>query len=133
MNCIPTDSGVYEGDLFIYSNAQSVPKVHLSVFAKGLFESSPKAFLLARIAPNPFSEWTFIKYEVPITSQVKIEVFDVTGRCVNILAKRIHAPGKYSIKWYGVDKNGIKLPSGIYFFSMETPYYKAMRKFIIIR
>jgi hypothetical protein len=51
--------------------------------------------------------------------RVEVKVFDVSGRLVRTLADRQFAPGKWSLKWDGVDNNGRQVARGVYFTQVK--------------
>jgi hypothetical protein len=66
--------------------------------------------------PNPFRDETKIRYSVPMPgTRVVIRVFDVKGRLVRWLVDRSHDMGTHRIRWDGMDDNGRRVASGIYF------------------
>jgi hypothetical protein len=76
---------------------------------------STKDFLDA-IAPNPFSENTSLRFTVDGgTSNVIIEIFDVTGRRVRSLIDRPLTRGTHVIGWDSRDDRGSRVATGTYF------------------
>ena len=59
----------------------------------------PLAFTLAPNYPNPFNPSTTIRYALPSTSEVVIEVFDVLGRRVDRLVDDVMPSGWHEIEW----------------------------------
>ena len=93
----------------------------------------PLIFALERIEPNPFTNRTEIRYQIPKRANVHLHVFDITGRVVTILVKSLKGSGYYSIQWRGTDKNGNPLPSGVYFLRMKADNYKNTQKMLLVR
>jgi hypothetical protein len=84
-------------------------------------EILPSLFELGQNYPNPFNPITQIHYEVPWETHVKVAVYDILGREIVILVDRpAHAPGFYSLSWAGVDRTGLRMPSGIYLVRLEV-------------
>ncbi|MEO0183269.1 MAG: FlgD immunoglobulin-like domain containing protein [candidate division WOR-3 bacterium] len=71
-------------------------------------------------APNPFTEKTEIRYEIPDNSQrISLKIYDITGR----LVKRFDYPTiqpSSQITWTGDDENGRPVSQGIYFLRIEN-------------
>ena len=84
---------------------------------QSLFE---EGFSLAQNYPNPFGSSTTLSYTIGSPSPVRLTVFDVLGREVQVLANSNQSMGTYSISWDGRDANGKQIASGIYFFQLET-------------
>ena len=95
-------------------------------------ESVPEKFVLKQNFPNPFNLFTSIEYEVPIATDVRITVYDLSGRIVYSFHKK-HNPGRYVMKWNGTDKQGNNLASGLYLYEIETKYFKESRRMILLK
>jgi len=74
----------------------------------------PKEFMLYQNYPNPFNPVTNIKYSVKReTSNVKLIIFDITGREIVTLVNKEQTAGTYLVDFSG---NGYS--SGTYFYSL---------------
>jgi len=82
--------------------------------------------------PNPFNPATNIRYFVPTTSVVKMDIYDITGRYVSTLADGFSSPGTYSINWTAKDAAGRPLPSGLYFCRLRAGSFIKTIKLILI-
>ena len=66
--------------------------------------------------PNPFNPSTNIRFAVPKTAKVTLEVYDIQGRLVKTLVdSQVYQPGNYQATWNATDALGGKAASGIYF------------------
>ena len=83
--------------------------------------------------PNPFNSSTTIRYELPDPSKVHISVMNSLGQTVQILENTFRQPGTHAVQWDGKDQQGFSLPSGIYFFKIQTPRYSQTLKLMLIR
>ncbi|MBI5476960.1 MAG: M6 family metalloprotease domain-containing protein [Ignavibacteriales bacterium] len=72
-------------------------------------------FKLEQNYPNPFNPVTDIRYWISDVSQVSIKVFDVLGREVATLVNELKEQGEYTVRLNAED-----LPSGVYFYSLQT-------------
>lgn len=88
----------------------------------------PSAFAIYQNYPNPFNARTTISYEIPIASNVRIEIFDILGRKLETLVNHNHLPGSYSIVW-----NAQELPSGVYLYKIQTGDFSQTRKCLLIK
>ncbi len=77
--------------------------------------SPARSFQLAQNYPNPFNPTTTIRYELPVPSEVKLEVFDVLGRKVATLVNARMAAGQHD-----ATLNASGLSSGVYFYRLEV-------------
>jgi hypothetical protein len=78
--------------------------------------------------PNPFNPGTSISYDLPEASNVSLRVFDVLGRDVAELVHGYQTSGHYSIHFDA----GV-LPSGVYFYCLETPQFSDMKKMMLLK
>ena len=69
----------------------------------------PEEFVLLNIYPNPFNAQTVISFDLPVSGEVSLKVFDITGREVATLGTGHWASGKHSVVW---DAEG--MASGVY-------------------
>jgi hypothetical protein len=105
-----------------------------STFVRTGASSLPKAFGLRQNYPNPFNPSTTISYTVPEGShQVMLEVFDIRGRLVRVLADREQPQGSYSVVWDGTNESGARVASGVYFSRMRSGGFSAVRKMVLIK
>jgi hypothetical protein len=123
-------SVVYDS-LTLLTNAQwgvvnPSPCVIVGVTANG--SNIPTAFKLYDNYPNPFNPATTIKYDIPRTSLVKITVYDLLGRQVEMLVNEKQEPGSYDIQW-----NASNYASGAYFYKLETAAYTEIKKMILVK
>lgn len=75
----------------------------------------PDNFLLSQNYPNPFNPNTKIKFELPGTSNVKLTVYDITGREIAVLVNGTTQAGRHEVAF-----DGSNLASGVYFYKMEA-------------
>ena len=76
---------------------------------------------------------TRIRFQIPEASRARLEVFDLKGQHLAVLAERFFAPGYYETVWEGRDAEGRKAASGIYLIRLETGSYQQVRKALLVR
>jgi len=96
-------------------------------------EASSYLFALSRNHPNPFSNRTTIKYEIPTRSQVSLRVYDIAGRAVTTIVNAQQDAGLHIAGWDGRDKNGMSLPNGIYFYRLHAGENTSTGKMVLMR
>jgi parallel beta-helix repeat protein len=96
-------------------------------------DSPPARFAVHASHPNPFGEATHVSFDLPMRALVTAAIFDVQGRCVALLARRVFEPGRHSLEWSGRDDAGRRAPAGVYFYRVETPGAAAARKIVLLR
>ncbi len=71
-------------------------------------------------SPNPFTTSTRIRYALSFKEQVKLAIYDQSGRCVKVLVDKTQTKGNFSIVWNGSNNQGDPLPKGIYHSVLST-------------
>jgi len=79
----------------------------------------PAVAALGHNYPNPFNPGTRLDYSLPAEGRIRISVFDVRGRLVRVLVDMTRPAGDYYAEWRGIDRNGRRVPSGLYIAKME--------------
>ncbi|MEO8513650.1 MAG: M12 family metallo-peptidase [Ignavibacteria bacterium] len=75
----------------------------------------PDKYFISPNYPNPFNPVTKIKFGLPASSNVKITIFDMLGKEVQILANSDMEAGEYLAEW-----NAVNFASGIYIYKIEA-------------
>ena len=75
----------------------------------------PSDLLLEQNYPNPFNPTTTIRYALPATSQVRLDVFTISGQRVAELVSGVQSAG-----WHEVTFDASSLTSGVYVYRLET-------------
>ncbi len=88
----------------------------------------PEEFYLSQNFPNPFNSTTTINFGLPEASRVKLIIYDLFGRTVNILTEDNFTAGHYSLTW-----NANDVPTGLYIIRMESRSSCIVRKVTLIR
>ncbi len=88
----------------------------------------PKEFKLSQNYPNPFNPTTSINFSVPQTEDVKVVVYDILGKVVDVLVDDEVPAGNYKIIW-----NATAYSSGVYIYTMTSQSYNASKKMILIK
>ena len=86
----------------------------------------PDKFELFQNYPNPFNSVTKIKLQVTSDKFVKLIVYDVLGKEVATLVNEELKAGVYEVRFDAGD-----LPSGVYFYKLETGNIKETKKMLI--
>jgi hypothetical protein len=117
----------YHFEIFDCSQATAVPSYNPV--------KAPVSFSLSSAYPNPFNSITNIFYEVPVTGQVRLAIYNLLGQQVAKIMDRTVVPGSYSQVWDARD-----IASGIYFcrMSVKTPEgeaggFQQVRKLVLLK
>ena len=98
----------------------------------------PQDTLLAQNFPNPFNPETWIPYQLSKATEVKIDIYDVSGRLVRSLDLGWQPTGSYmtpssAAYWDGRNAVGERVASGIYFYTLQTSDFAATRRMVILK
>jgi len=91
---------------------------------------APEGFAVS-VAPNPFNATTTIRYQLPVASQIKFEIFDCSGRRVEAGLTRMAAWQEAGI--HELRFNGSSLASGIYIYRLEAGAFAASAKMMLLK
>ncbi len=80
----------------------------------------PTEVSFAPAEPNPFRHATELRFSLPVPGQVRMTVFDVSGRRVRVLLDGPRAAASQAVEWDGRNDAGIAAPAGIYLCRLET-------------
>jgi len=89
---------------------------------------TPKEFSLSQNYPNPFNPSTVIKYQLPISSQVTIKVYDILGDEIATLVNEEKPTGFYEVEF-----NASRLSSGFYIYKISAGNFVSTKKMILLR
>ena len=89
-------------------------------------------FALEANRPNPFARSTSIRYVLPSRLAVKLEIFDVRGRRIRVLADAVQDAGRYSVTWDRRASSGNLSAAGVYFCRLSAGPNQAERKMLIL-
>jgi hypothetical protein len=89
----------------------------------------PNEFGLFQNYPNPFNPSTNIKFDLQQNANVTIEIYDVLGRSVTLLAKdEFKKAGSYEVTW-----DAANYPSGVYFYRLITDEFTETKKMVLMK
>jgi hypothetical protein len=83
--------------------------------------------------PNPFNSLTTIVYQIPFSTRVELTIHNILGQCVKTLVNKKQNRGEYTIQWSGINENGLKIVSGIYFYKLKTIDFTETRKMLLLQ
>lgn len=128
----------YESTLFnINEELVTLPAIHseMTKFTEGdpalLTEddhSLPDKFSLHQNYPNPFNPVTTIIYTLPEHSHVNLAVYNILGAHVITLIDKQQRAGVYHIKF-----DASHLPSGIYFYRLDTGTFVGQKRMVLVK
>ena len=94
---------------------------------------TPNEYLLKQNYPNPFNPITTIEYKIPEETFVSIKIFDIKGKDINNLVYENQNSGQYMVQWDAKNNKDIFVPSGVYFYVIQTDNFKQTKKMILLK
>lgn len=127
-----TDRKVTAGAVYNYkiqsvsTNGTTEDLVTLPITVKAA--AVPKEYALHQNYPNPFNPATVISYDLPKPSHVTLMVYDELDRRVATLVNDNKDAGKYKVVF-----DATRLPSGVYFYSLNAGTYHDIKKLLLLK
>jgi hypothetical protein len=88
----------------------------------------PSSYGLKQNYPNPFNPSTNVSFDVPKSSLVKIAVYDIMGREVDVIVNKQVEAGSYSFTY-----DASKLSTGLYFYTLTSGDFKETKKMMLVK
>lgn len=108
---------LYCADIKKYTDIESRP-----------LNNYPSCYELFQNYPNPFNPVTFIPFYISIKTLVRISLFDIQGREVQVLIDKILTAGNYNLKW-----DASNYPSGVYLCKMQANGFVYSQKLLLVK
>lgn len=89
---------------------------------------TPGNFRLFNNYPNPFNPATMISYELGIPGDVKLAVYDISGKEVAVLVNTVQNAGLHSVTF-----DASQFSSGTYFYKLTSGTFSASKKMLLIK
>lgn len=105
-------------------------QVYGMLSSTGVYNNSimtPANYTLSQNYPNPFNPSTEIKYSIPVSGFVSLELYNILGQKVTTLINQQLTEGNYSVRF-----NASNLSSGIYFYTLRAgDFFKTMKMILL--
>jgi hypothetical protein len=88
----------------------------------------PTVYCLEQNYPNPFNPTTSIKFSIPQSGMVSLNVFDILGREVMTVLNQFQTAGSYT-----VNLAASKLATGTYVYRLESGSFSSVKKMMLIK
>jgi flagellar hook assembly protein FlgD len=90
--------------------------------------NTPKIFSLIGAFPNPSRGTATIKYQLPKESQVRLEIYNVSGQIVKTFNVGQKTAGHHSVNWSTSNQ-----PAGMYFYRLRAVSFEAINKLVVVK
>ncbi|RPI18884.1 MAG: T9SS C-terminal target domain-containing protein [Ignavibacteriae bacterium] len=111
-----------------YTTTGKLYRIRPSITGIGNNHSIPDGFELRQNFPNPFNPKTIINYQLAMSKDVKLVVYDVMGKEIAVLVNQKQNAGTHEVEW-----NASNYPSGVYFYSLTAGDFTAEKKMVLLK
>ena len=96
----------------------------------GISDEAPIAsrYELGQNYPNPFNPTTHIRFNIPERANAKLTVFNVMGEEVATLVNGVMQAGGHTVSW-----NAASMPTGVYFYQLESGNFSQTKKLLLVK
>jgi hypothetical protein len=122
------------------SNGENIFATTSAIFKIKRHESAPDPVSIERITemasryeldqnyPNPFNPTTTIRFSIPTSEHVTVEVYTITGQVISTLVNEVRPAG-----WHSVNFDASDLSSGVYLYRLITPSQVITKKMLLMK
>jgi Spy/CpxP family protein refolding chaperone len=96
-------------------------------------EASESAALQAQNFPNPANPETQITYNLGVSDEVTIQIYNIAGQLVRTYDMGYQSPGSYSVRWDGRHQNGQLVASGVYFYRIQAGPHAVTNRIVLLK
>lgn len=82
--------------------------------------------------PNPFNASTIIRFDLEVISDWSLTIYNILGQTIRRY-DGVQDEGTQLVEWHGDDGVGNPMPSGMYFYRVETSRWTESRKMVLLR
>jgi uncharacterized protein (TIGR02145 family) len=93
----------------------------------------PSRMELNQNFPNPFNPSTVISYQLPVSSKVKLSIYNVLGQKIKTLVNTFQNAGEHSLVWDATGNDNNPVSSGVYFYCLQTDKMSFQKKMVLVR
>ncbi len=93
----------------------------------------PNQMTLKQNYPNPFNPTTNIEYTLSNAQNVTLTIYNALGQKVRTLVQGKQAAGDHLVSWNGLNEAGTPVPSGVYFYRLQTKHGSKVRKMMLLK
>ena len=92
----------------------------------------PQGFALGQNYPNPFNPSTIIPYQIPTTTHVRLEVFNLLGQRLATLVDGDRPAGAHTAQWDATDAAGRAVGAGVFIYRLTGGGHTVSRRMVLI-
>jgi len=93
----------------------------------------PKSYELSQNYPNPFNPTTAIKYQLPESQNVTLEIYNSLGEKIRTLVNYYQNAGYHTAQWDGMNNAGHSVASGMYLYRITAGKFTSVKKMLLLK
>ncbi len=83
--------------------------------------------------PNPFNPQTLISFDMPASGSARLEIYSLAGKRIATLVDGEVGAGRHEEVWNGRDDAGRQVPSGVYFYRLQTREFSDSKRMVLLK
>ncbi|MGH7601990.1 MAG: T9SS type A sorting domain-containing protein, partial [bacterium] len=95
--------------------------------------ATPESYALSQNYPNPFNPTTDIRFALPEAGHVVLKIFNTLGENIVTLVDEDFAVGAHTVHWNAQNARGQKVPSGVYFYQLNTSGFTETKRMVLAK
>lgn len=127
------DDSVEPDESYIYRVEFETEGSRTLLFQTEAIETPAMPLSLEQNVPNPFNPSTEISYYLPGAVDVRLEIYDLSGRRVAQLVDGPQPKGWHVARWDGADTGNRSVASGVYFYRLRAGKQVISKKMVLLR
>jgi hypothetical protein len=96
-------------------------------------EGRVASYELEQNYPNPFNPSTVISFQLPVSSEVTLSIFNTNGQLVKKLVAGEMNAGRHSLVWDATNDRGERVASGVYLYVIKAGEFTARKKLVLMK
>jgi len=134
LRCTKITSKEFVDNIWVNSTKTFYGYEGLDIFLETKSEAAiPDKFVLAQNYPNPFNPNTNIEFSLSEETNVKLSVYDLTGKIIKEIVNTQMQIGNHNIVWDGTRTDGVKVGAGVYLYKLQTDNFSESKKMILLK
>ena len=93
----------------------------------------PEGYALEQNYPNPFNPTTVISFQLPVSSEVTLAIYNANGQLVKKLVAGEMNAGRHALVWDATNDRGARVASGVYLYVLKAGEFTAQRKLVLMK
>lgn len=112
----------------VFTGPMVINKLEIPTSVDDELHTAPQLFALRQNYPNPFNPSTVIEFELPVSSEIRLEVFDMLGQRVALLVNEFRSSGTHQIRF-----DASTLSSGTYIYRLKAGDFTQTQKLTLLK